>query len=323
MFQHYTSDCLQGHTIDIKLGKGEQGVAYSMRGLNREGRNLSNTVLKVSDFGSQQVANVWKREVDIGIAIGNAGIAPQIYKAWTCMDPADGPRGYILMERMKASLRDMISNGKTPDGDPIDHINMIPANIMNDYGSALMTMIQMGYIHMDNHPGNLGVVNRGGVDKGVVFDFGFTVQRSDLANPVNQQLAFGFSLGQILEHAPLAEVLASSMFTEMQRIYNQLGIPIPFNQLPNTNITQIKAKYPKNTGISLDLYIGFMLFCRILQIEQPARFDDAYYDIIYYIRQGRFNPASPTRPLNGGGRRRANVTRRSRKDRRLTRRNRR
>jgi serine/threonine protein kinase len=310
------ANCYKNIKVNRSIGEGSQGVVYALKGNTSDER-----VLKISEYDTPKKLENMKNEVIIGTILGDIGIAPKLYEAWICKDKV-----YILMERIKGSLRDIIS-GKESLGVyyEVDHINKIPKSLMNDYIDAFAKITEMGYIHMDSHPANLGIINRNGKDRGILIDFGFTVKRTDLDNFINKELAFGFSLGQIMEHAPLVEITTSVMFAKMKQIYNDLNMSIKFNELPTSSIDEIIKNMPTTKGLPIDLYVGFVLYCKILQLDQELRYQDPNFITLYYIRQSRFNPEDPTSPLfalnpvfEGGNRR--HRTRRQRKARLRTRR---
>lgn len=62
-------------------------------------------------------------------------------------------------------------------------------------------MIQSGYIHQDNHAGNIGFNKDGRVR---LFDFGFTIPIPENCRECNLNQILGFALYQLIEHLPLS-----------------------------------------------------------------------------------------------------------------------
>lgn len=286
--EHIRRDCAQGYSLNTELGHGEQGVAYAVG---------PHQVLKTTPFkpsvrthASKVTANAnnWAAEACITEYMGTLGIGPHIFRKWVCDNT-----GYLIMQRMKTDLRHMI--GEKRGGNVIDHIGLCPLPIQQDYVRLLERMIDSGYIHMDNHPGNLGITTGlDGVDHGMLFDFGFTIRRS-WVSPADKLYALGFSLGQIIEHTPLAEVRDSYIFNLIMSIAQ--GTYVWGSLTPGAvRIRSFYAEFdsPSNTsalsipnGVSRDMYLGFRMYCRILRKEVDERYEMPNLDKVYAIRQSK------------------------------------
>jgi hypothetical protein len=301
--------CKLGYITRRELGRGEQGVAYSMN-KNASGRNISRThVLKISVLGSPKVRRLWENEAKLSKALGLAGIGPEIFDFWVCRG-----KGYILMQKMKSDLRHYIgADGKpislkSKSGNSIDHLNQVPEPILRDYVDKLEKMIGADYVHFDNHPGNLGIIeNDDGEEEGILFDFGFTRKVDGMTHP-DKYNALAFSIGQILEHMPVHELDSNYLFKILVSIdkgtyvYGSL-----IHNVTDADIAAFRAYYKipdasfgfdftphiaSPDGLNRSLYVGAKLYNYFLNISDK---DKAYnkwvpYGIIYDIRQNKKIP---------------------------------
>ncbi len=85
----------------------------------------------------------------------------------------------------------------------LDDLSAMSRAHQQAYVQALEAMIDRGYIHMDNHVGNLGTI----AGRPVLFDFGFTQKRAGM----DRRWALCFSVFQILEHCP-PQILKGTLF---------------------------------------------------------------------------------------------------------------
>jgi serine/threonine protein kinase len=277
--------CLRGYAVNRELGRGEQGIAYSLVH-NDVGSNVSQThVLKKSVLNPKNSAQ-WKREVRISTELGNAGIGPRIYRSWICNTKI----GYISMQRMKSDLRKYIGSTDNDGTGVSDPVHKCPDEIQYQYIDLLKRMIDMGYVHMDNHPGNLGIVQESGKDHATLFDFGFTQKRNDLTSEINKQLALGFSLGQIIEHTEVEDIPKTRIYQAMASIYFSIHPPIHGStiagfakQASEMNISGLEVP----VGYTKDVYYGFMMYCKLLTLPKVERYYKPIYASIYNIRQGK------------------------------------
>lgn len=312
--------CKSIFVTGAELGHGEQGVVFDIPSAytNRAGTNWS-VVMKVSDFGPVATRAAtqakWVEEVKISKQLGDmeAGeglrVAPKIISAWIC-----GGKGYIIMERMKSDLRKVKAEDGARVGEKVtmagqeiqkNHIDNTPFDIQDDYIVLLEHMIDNGFVHMDNHPGNLGVLTYTDGDHGVLFDFGFTRKYADLNN--NDKLyALAFSIAQILEHTPLDELSGSFMFMIFVNIMLQAELPAARryewgSRTPQVNdkdfkdfMTAHKLRRVTDSVLPIatppgmnhpEFYVGAKLYCYFLMFKQPQRYDWVDYEKIYTIRQ--------------------------------------
>lgn len=269
-----------------ELGRGEQGVVFNIEDDARH-------VLKITPLKDAATEAKWLDESCISEILGKASIGPSITQFWICEDK-EKRSGFIVMQRIK-DIRKVIDKEKTG----IDHISLCPPSILMDYVHKLEAMIDMGYIHMDNHPGNLGFTEDG---TGILFDFGFTIRRKGLTL-IDKLYALGFSIGQIIEHTPLAEIKACPLYDILISI-NQgtyvwgSGVPGRIDKATFERANTIKPtatihtvlKTISDTTPSYDfehsVYIGFRLYCMLLLLEREDRYDFSGYAVIYDIRNG-------------------------------------
>lgn len=334
-------DCFEGYKQGAILGSGEQGTAYRVA-KNTNGSNANERlVMKISKLDTKynvngdvektkaQVIEDWKNEAQTSHTLGEAGIGPKIYKVWLCNNGGN-TEGYIVMQKMKYALRNYpgaFSTYKNADGidRQKDTLNAVPLNIQKDYVTCLEKMIDRGYIHMDNHPGNLGITEVGGVEKGILFDFGFTQKRDDLGSLQAKLYALGFSIAQIIEHTPLVERRTNYLYKILIAIEQEKyvwGSGDYKDAKVNTFTTKYKTANaheeklldvlgePVPAGVPKDVYVGFKLYCYLLTQNAIAMYNRANYEHVYDIRTKSGNYAGGKRRTQ---RRRANKRRQSRK----------
>lgn len=306
--------CKIGYKTKKELGRGEQGVAYSMN-KNASGRNISEThVLKISALGSTHtVRRAWEAEAELSKILGETGLGPQIYDFWVCRG-----KGYILMQKMLGDLRHykdsegaisekIIDKATGETLFNVDHLNRVPMPILRNYVGKLESMIDAGYVHFDNHPGNLGIViNVDGDMEGILFDFGFT-RKVDGMTMADKYNALAFSIGQILEHMPTEELDTNYLFKILVSIDKG---SYEFRSLePNVSAADIAAfrayyKIPAGSlgvdltpniktpaGYNRPLYVGAKLYNYFLNMSSYEKYAWGSYGPIYLIRQGKAIPA--------------------------------
>jgi hypothetical protein len=305
--------CKIGYVTRAELGRGEQGVAFSMN-RNATGRNISTThVLKISELGTPAVRRTWEGEAKLSQVLGMAEIGPVIYDFWTCRG-----KGYILMQRMVGDLRHFrdaagpISEKVTDaDGDTIgniDHLNRVPESILRDYVNKLETLIGANYIHFDNHPGNLGLIlTEDGNTGGILFDFGFTRKVEGMSH-ADKYNALAFSIGQILEHMPKAELDSNYLFKILVSIdkgtyvFGSLEPNVTaadiaafrtYYRIPAASLaTDFTSEIREPAGAKRPLYVGAKLYNYYLNMTDATKYDWPSYNTIYKIRQGKPIPAA-------------------------------
>lgn len=243
-----------------KLGCGEQGCAYKMQ----------DAVLKITKFNREITEDQWLNEACIGKELGENGIAPTIYKYFICQGS-----GYILMERLvdvKHAFPEIVK--KQPNGNEVHSINLMPKEVQHGFINVLFGMLQNGYIHMDNHIGNLGFVD----GNPIVFDFGFTVRRTFEFSDMNAALAF--SIFQILEHCPPAQVLKTHLWKAANQLVTYKG---------GSSFEDMKTHALKNAYdvANIDIYVGCYCYLKLLRLSLSERYDSPLMDVIYRIRQSK------------------------------------
>ena len=180
-------DCLKGLELGKELGRGENGVAYLLdkktanvllANIGREINPNDDYVLKRVRFVHKTVsAEAFEREVCIGKALGEIGIAPKIYYCWVCeTKEMVGTRhkpvtyGYYVMDKLDDKESDWEHTYRI-NGDS-DTIAKGSVEHQLQLIRAVALMVQSGYLHNDCHPGNIGFIKK----HVKLFDFGFTLQ---------------------------------------------------------------------------------------------------------------------------------------------------
>jgi len=295
---------------NAKLGCGEQGCTYALV-------QNPDKVIKITPFWDtkenkparadmKENADKWYNEACLGEFLGEIRerIAPRIHQFFECDD-----HGYIIMEKISVAEkfyvrqrgREQLVVIREKEDGVVDHINLMPAAMQYGFIEKLTIMISNGFIHMDNHIGNLGFIF-GSTDTPILFDFGFTVQRE--MSEVDKSWALAFSLFQIIEHCPQEEVEQ----TEILRVATALmkgtytfggktlktavGYTIEelFETYPsNKKLVDVKATAAEEAGDSenLDLYVGCICYATLMGLPQDERYDHPLYETIYDIRQGK------------------------------------
>jgi len=296
------------------LGKGEQGAAYV----------FDNLVIKVSRVDNKNDEAVWFDEACKGQELGELGIAPRIHRYFVC-----GENGFIVMDRLstiksqkiigydhidygtlagmgrkileqspevvtdRSAVRYKIMDDENNVNFYIDNLNNLSRDQQLGFIAVLETMIDNGYIHMDNHIDNLGFID----DRPIVFDFGFTQKRSI----IDRRWALCFSVFQILEHCP-REILET---TEFYRVATacindtyiwgspESGMPIPLNKLDSwagkgselRYLSSIADNSIKEGDLSPDLKVGSLAYAKIVGRHLGKRiYDGPAIDFIYLVR---------------------------------------
>jgi tRNA A-37 threonylcarbamoyl transferase component Bud32 len=272
-----------------KLGCGEQGCTFRLV-------EDPSHVIKVTQFKSEAAKMQWRDEACVGRELGALGVAPGIPKIFDCNN-----HGYIVMDILKDAK-------KLPDGTVIrerksktviyDHMKRMPVNIQLGFVQALATMIDNGFIHMDNHIENLGFIG----DRPVVFDFGFT-QRRIFTNNTEKLYALSFSLFQMLEHCPVSELECGPIWDIATGVLQNTVQWNNWSAARGMTLEELKKVYPVDTDIQFiknrgdeisidfnDVVTGAICYAIVIQYKLPERYDDAkrYYDIIYQIRRNEY-----------------------------------
>lgn len=295
LLRHYTGldvdDCMEIVLQAQKgpaLGHGDQGVTYIL---------TEHKVVKVSKITLKTPEIAWLAEAVIGLKLGGAAIAPRIYDFFVCSN-----YGFIIMDRLEPirsktfqtnAKRDAHRGDeirlkvKNHDGvDVVDHIARMSLEHQDGFIRALRTMLELGYIHMDNHFDNLGFID----GRPVVFDFGFTQRRPFKKADID--IALAFSIFQILEHCPTDEIDDAHLFHVACTCLTHEE-PCSVSQLPKMLKGSLEAATiwanESLSGAVADLYVGCVAYVRILNMERVLRYDTAEYDLIFKIR----NPNNP------------------------------
>ena len=253
--------------------------------------------MKITPFGSKVPQAQWANEAHVGQVLGNLGIAPKIYDYFVCDN-----KGYIEMQRLMDAKKVPGTGVAVRDkgGDyAVDHISRMPAHYQQGFVQALVTMIDAGYLHMDNHIENLGYIQHGAAFKPIVFDFGFTVSRT--LTPQEKSWALAFSLFQILEHTPTSEIESSVFWPIATSVMKGTASWPPTGASAGMTIAEagayvkrldtvakMTAAAKKISAKNYDLIVGTMCYASYFQNDQPKRYNSKFYGSIYTIRQSKF-----------------------------------
>jgi hypothetical protein len=296
-----------------QLGRGEQGVTYTLTG---------DTVLKVSTLGNKAASAAWLSEARIGKALGELAIAPRIDNFFICKKS-----GFIQMERLTPIPSKTFATRAARKGytgseirwkvkkptytDTVDHIANMPWPVQEEFVRVLTLMLEHGYIHMDNHVDNLGFID----GRPVVFDFGFTQQRDFRESAGGSKrgytgsnqytwlnIALAFSIFQMLEHCPTAEIQTSYLLHALceclcTKRYTGCTLEELSRQLHRQSKGSLDAAAQwarDNLDPSVaDLYVGCVAYATILLLPRVERYPTFEYDLIYKIRnpQAKYSKA--------------------------------
>lgn len=305
-------DCIYTATEKHKtklLGKGEQGAAYE----------FDNLVIKITNIKKKISKNAWKKEVCIAEAIGKLStvdslpVGPKIHRHFIC-----GINGFIVMDRIETmEIKQVQTKDEAMDDikkdtskvvrykiltegeGQVDNLNQISPAHQLGFVRALETMIDNGYIHMDNHIENLGFMQ----GHPIVFDFGFTQHREKM----DPRWALCFSIFQILEFCPTKLLDSTELYRVATACLNdtyQWGTPssgkaTPLKDLsPDDGKTDVLAKFKimaktlheEKSEVSPDLHLGSLVYAYIIanktaDTDQNKTADtDQLVDFVYLLR---------------------------------------
>lgn len=293
-------ECVQAATRKHKgkkLGQGEQGATYVFERL----------VIKISTVRGKSHEASWLAEACTGQAMGELGIGPRIHRHFLC-----GGHGFIVMDRLSPVATHRVRSDRVaqqvlltgrlhgtqmhkkgsvvryvlPKDQPVqtlDDLSAMSRAHQQAYVQALEAMIDRGYIHMDNHVGNLGTI----AGRPVLFDFGFTQKRAGM----DRRWALCFSVFQILEHCP-PQILKGTLFYRVVAdcLYGRgprgpAGDPlVKFNDMEY--LQRLARDASKRNMAHPDLYVGSWAYARLIDRELEDR-PGPLLDFIYLVR----NPA--------------------------------
>ena len=270
------------------LGKGEQGAAFV----------FDNLVIKVTALNNAMDEKVWFDEACKGRDLGDLDIAPKIYRYFIC-----GKNGFIVMDRlltvksrkvksheeaftlMRSKPSDVVRY-KIVDSESIDDLRGLTREQQLGFISVLETMLNNGYLHMDNHIDNLGFI----AGRPIAFDFGFTQKRARM----DRRWALCFSVFQILEHCPVGILEGTEFYRVATACLNntyewgrpESGTAIPLTELADPAkelpfLTRITKEALATGEMSPDLKVGSLAYAKIIGQENR---EGPGLDLIYLIR---------------------------------------
>lgn len=190
-----------------EVGRGEFGVVYklgcvpaALKAIVPETRRRGMSfVLKTAVYQGSTRTQLRKeectffREAAVQAKMAAINIAPQVLAVWSAEDPVSKKQtGYILMEELAGVYRSVYPDGA--NGSPVKHVtDEVELSVIG----ILEIAIEHGFIHNDNHGGNIGFTADGRV---MLFDLGFTVKKVIPAGM--KEYILGYSVLQLLEHMP-------------------------------------------------------------------------------------------------------------------------
>lgn len=298
-----------GLSLGMELGRGQQGIAYSIRQNDRQ--VIKSTVLK-----TKKDTDAWGRESCYSKEIGSLGVAPQIYNYFVCKGI-----GYIVMERLitinnaypgvrekKIVYDENNEVDRNEDGsiayDTTDHVALLPLEVQRGFVNSCAVLLNNGFIHMDNHLDNVGFLSN---QKPILFDFGFT-QKRDFSGPNDYEWALAFSIFQFLEHAPIDEIEETIFYQIINSIFNDSlegpsdGIasftsfdvlrPLRSEREFLKRLKELKeiACAASNDIQNADIALGTMCYAILVQMPREDRYESKFLDIVYDIRTGNSPP---------------------------------
>jgi len=134
-------------------------------------QGFDQTVIKAQRVETQEHDDLWEKEYRLSSLMWRIGVGPKMLRHILYKK-----RGYYIMEQIRPI--------------PPGTIHLISESDQIGFSRLFKTMIQEGYAHMDNHPGNLGYTLAGAP---ILYDFGWTREFSG-----NPAYALSFTLGIVL-----------------------------------------------------------------------------------------------------------------------------
>lgn len=214
--------CNKKFTSNTWLGSGEYGNVYALE-------KNSQKVVKISFLGGNRkdIKKTWNSEVQMQKELSELKLAPKIIDSALC----ENENGIIIMERIYGTLRKKLLDEYGNAG------ACIPVELQKEIIPLLFKAVDNGYIHMDNHTDNIGLLKNG---KPILIDFGFTVKR-DLS-PLAKIAAHIFSLYVLIEQMDLNCYDESGpILNTIEEGFKKLGLPYS-NNSNNNKKTKIISK---------------------------------------------------------------------------------
>jgi len=268
-------DCVvsgSGTAKGRRLGCGDQACVYELK--NRL------TVVKITPLITDAVEARWVREFQLAKQFGDNKIGPTIRKGYTC-----NGRGYIEMDRVSNAktlpggtiLRTEVKTRVVGETKRVDRVDRMPEQTQLQFIHLFEQMIAKGYIHMDNHLGNMGFVDG---ERPVLFDFEFTQKR--IFSKQDAVIALAFSIYQVIEDTSFAHLKNTLFWKQACALTASLHASTPLSMQASR----------KTHGDNWDLYVGCAAYDTLLRKSPSKRYNDPAFDVIYDIRQG-LSPYGP------------------------------
>jgi hypothetical protein len=264
---------------DKAFARGEQGEVWNIR-------DDPGHVLKISFFNTGAAKDMWENEAQIGLRLGQLGVAPAIVEVAEC---EFSKAGLIVMERLSTIPKGPEGSRthvrtKREDGEVVDYVRRLEDAKQQGFLDALRIAIENGYIHMDNHLDNIGY--KASTGQPILFDFGFTQFRP---RGMDINAAMAFSIGQLLEHSGDYE---GTVWDRAFQTYLS-AVPVPRIFMTKTGKAAAPATIVKQAAAFIreapdnDLILGAHFYNVLLKLPIDARGVHKYMDIVYDIRMGK------------------------------------
>ena len=313
-----------GEAFLLKVGEQNHAIDEA---LSPTGRYVLKKVL----FPTREAKQQFISEVVIGKTLGEMGIAPKIYNYWFCIDDSEKKTyGYFVMELLSG----VWSNGKGDRYDinhRIDPRKNRQRELIKLLGTpehqqqlidVITQSVNAGYLHQDCHVGNIGFVMEDGEEKTKLFDFGLTVSIPEECGPCfeNEHIRNLCIASQL--YIVIEQYRREAMFAPENLLYQEI---VKLADAPEKAATRriidfstqkLKIKelietINRDFTTCCDIIKQTLLMTYLYQVIESYSIDDTYstadyeeleenyfpgliYDLIYYIRQGKFAPGNFT-----------------------------
>ena len=241
-----------------RLGCGEYGCTYKIT--HNGDKVVRDKVVKVVD---NIIAGVWNLECKMAREFGELGFGPKVHRDYICES-----KGYLEMDLVRMLTLDSTQ------------VHLMDDKRQQEFVALIQRMVRSGFIHMDNHPGNLAI---NGEDKPVFIDFGFTQSRK-FKSDADEIMAIAFSIYQIIEKVPYHHVHKTFFWKAAIKAHRLLTPEF----LADVQAAKRRTKYrqlAKTQGSNGDLYVGCAIYRTFLEKAVSSR-KGVGIDYVYDVRRG-------------------------------------
>ena len=228
--------------------------------------------------------------------MGELGVGPKIHDRFLCSG-----KGYIIMDLITPLTQEQPELVGSDGWGTVLHLNLFNPQLQEKYAHVLEIMCENGYVHMDNHPKNLGFARGVGGGKPLVFDFGLTQKR--VMTKRDKRWALALSLFIIIEHASRVSDIKRS-FLYKAALAEMRGRPSLLvgageyaapsceagvcdgELLPSAK--ELEAELAPEAlsfkGPNQDVYDACLNYVRLLELPRRDRYNHPLYSRIYDMR---------------------------------------